>query len=417
MKLDDKRGNQLTFLVLMVYFSSYLTRINFQTIISEFVTAENVKRSSASIVLTVMAITYGLGQIISGFLGDKISPRHLVFGGMVTAVIMNVLMPLCSPNIKLMTVIWGINGLSQAFMWPPLVKIMSAAMTEKKYIKTMPLFGFSTGGGTVAMYLLAPLIIHLLNWKCVFLFSAVFGAVASAVWFISTKKVLVNVEIIPQNVNKNLNSEKPKSKVHIPIILLITILLSIAIQGALRDGITTWVPSFISETFNLNNKASILSSVIMPVFHIIFNFVVYWFLRKMKNKVFETLVILFGCLSVSLAGLLVLGVKTLIIALPILAAVSGFVHGINSLQTCCIQNYFKDVGNIAFITGLLNCGTYIGSSFSTYLFAVISEKSGWNMTLVSWIAFSVAGVLLTSLCIRFYRSLYIKKLDKMKSGI
>ena len=43
----------------------------------------------------------------------------------------------------------------------------------------------------------------------------------------------------------------------------------------------------------------------------------------------------------------------------------------------------------------------MGSALSTYLFAVISEQHGWNATVLSWVAVSGAGLLLTFGCIAF----------------
>ena len=107
----------------LVYFFSYVTRINFAAILVAFTQAENVSNAAASVITSVLFVTYGVGQLISGYLGDRIPPNKLIFGGLLTSVVCNVLMPQFSPNIPAMAAIWGVNGLAQAFMWPPLVKI------------------------------------------------------------------------------------------------------------------------------------------------------------------------------------------------------------------------------------------------------------------------------------------------------
>ena len=42
--------------------------------------------------------------------------------------------------------------------------------------------------------------------------------------------------------------------------LILAIMAAIALQGMLRDGVTTWMPSYISETYDLGNGISIFSS-------------------------------------------------------------------------------------------------------------------------------------------------------------
>ncbi len=395
--MDSKKRSRLLIIAgIAIYFASYVTRINFATVISEFITAEAVRKTEASIILTAMSITYGFGQLVSGYLGDRLNPSHLIFSGLITSTVMNILLPIVAPNIAVMTAVWAVNGIAQAFMWPPLIKILIATLSNDEYLHAMPLFGISTGGGTVCVYLVAPLLINLFSWRAVFVFSAIFGAVASFAWLISSRKLLAGVEFDYSKVRRD--KRLRQSNVKIPILLMIAIIIPIALQGALRDGITTWVPSFIAETFNLSNDKSILTSVILPTFHILFNFVVYKFLKLMRNNVFASITTLFMLLALFCTMLVIFGTQALWFALPLLAGVSGFVHGTNSLQTCCIQRYFPKTGNIAFISGLLNSAVYVGSSISTYAFAAITEKFGWNMTIVSWVIIAVVGALFSIFC-------------------
>jgi hypothetical protein len=42
--------------------------------------------------------------------------------------------------------------------------------------------------------------------------------------------------------------------------------------------------------------------------------------------------------------------------------------------------------------------TYVGSALSTWLFAALSERFGWPVTILSWGAAALCGLLLTLLC-------------------
>ena len=48
--------------------------------------------------------------------------------------------------------------------------------------------------------------------------------------------------------------------------MLAVVLFCIVLQGSLRDGVTTWLPSLLSDAFGLGNETSILSGVVLPVF-------------------------------------------------------------------------------------------------------------------------------------------------------
>ena len=106
---DKKQIRNMTFLFMILYLISYLTRINYAAIISEIVIAEGIQKSVASLALTASAITYGIGQLLSGYMGDRIEPKKLIFGGLLTTLTTNLLITLCSSPYQ-MAVVWGING-------------------------------------------------------------------------------------------------------------------------------------------------------------------------------------------------------------------------------------------------------------------------------------------------------------------
>ena len=77
-------------------------------------------------------ITYGIGQLVSGVLGDMLSPKKLVLCGLVGTVLMNIAIPFCTSPYQ-MLIVWSVNGFAQSFMWPPIVKLMTAIYSEEEY--------------------------------------------------------------------------------------------------------------------------------------------------------------------------------------------------------------------------------------------------------------------------------------------
>ena len=78
--------------------------------------------------------------------------------------------------------IWCVNGFAQSFMWPPLVRLMSVLLSDEEYKKASAKVSWGSSIGTIAVYLISPLLISLFGWKSVFIFSAVCGAVMIFVW-------------------------------------------------------------------------------------------------------------------------------------------------------------------------------------------------------------------------------------------
>ena len=124
---------------MFTYMASYITRINYGAVILEMVYATGYGKAALSMALTGSFITYGAGQIVSGVLGDKFRPKILVFCGLILSVCMNVIIPFC-PTPVYMLVVWCVNGFAQAFMWPPIVRLMTVLFEEDDYLLPVSLF-------------------------------------------------------------------------------------------------------------------------------------------------------------------------------------------------------------------------------------------------------------------------------------
>jgi OPA family glycerol-3-phosphate transporter-like MFS transporter len=337
-----------------------------------------------------------VGQLISGYLGDRVSPRLLIFTGLMVASVCNVLLPIVSPSIGAMAVVWGINGIAQAMMWPPLVKICASALSADDYNRLMPVIGSSCAVATIAIYLFSPLIISISGWKLVFYVTATVATAAALVWVILTAPLLKKVSFASAPVTEKKEKEVSANKAVWR--LLTIILLSIAMLGILRDGITTWMPTFISETFKVESTVSILTGVAIPATHMFIGLTTYKVLVAMKRDVFAAIGLYFAVTTGFLLLLCFSGTNSMLISTLFIAIASGGLHGINSLQTYYLPELLGGTGKISFYAGLINSATYVGSAAFTYGVAVLSDALGWDATILIWLGIAAAGTAICLLC-------------------
>ena len=393
-KLVKKKDiNFLTLLCAAVYFVSYVTRINLGAVLVEFESSGLFGENIPALAITVASVTYGAGQLISGYLGDKFKPQNIILIGFFITATMNVTVGVFSSGAELV-LLWGVNGFAQALMWPPLVKILSSKLSDEAYKKAVVKVSWGSSMGTIAVYLLAPVIIKFLSVKLVFVISGAMALIMAFVWKLVYEKYKpFSAPVITTNsVNKDeKGSASPASRFNgFVITLLISVMLAIVLQGALRDGVTNWTPSYISETFNLESSVSILSSVVLPIFSILSFTVTSFINRKLiKNEVVCAGVI-FAIGALSAALLILLGDKSAVLSLVLLALLVGCMHGVNLILVCMVPAKFSKFGKVSFISGLINSSTYLGAAISTYGIAVFTDVFGWTKTIILWSA--VAGV-------------------------
>lgn len=378
----------------MVYFTSYMTRYNYAAVLSEIEASEGVGRTFAGMAVTLAFITYGLGQVVSGYIGDKVVPKYLIAIGMVATGICNFAVGLCG-DMYVTVCIWALNGFAQAFLWPPLVKFMTQTLNSEQYGKTNAMVVTASSIATVLIYILvAPLCIEISGWRLTFFVCGTWALVATVLWLCGTRG-LANEKVANKPAEVKQDSGKKSGALRLILELgVIPLMIIIVMQGILRDGITTWLPTYITDTFKLSTSSSILTSGILPIFAIISVWVTQWLRGKCSSEV-STTIVLWIVSIVCAVGLLFLHKSQMLISVVLMSTMTACAHGINLMLICNIPIRFVKYGNVSFFSGIINACTYVGSALSSYGIALVSEKAGWNTTIIIWGAVAVIGFVLT----------------------
>lgn len=385
----NREVSRLTWLFAVTYMVSYMTRINFGAVISEIVTDMQWSRSLPAAALTGSFITYGAGQVISGLCGDRFSPKKLVMGGLLVTVLMNLLIPLCSRPGQMLAV-WSVNGFAQAFLWPPLVRLMTALFSGQEYSRAVVRVSWGSSFGTILIYLVSPLVITSAGWRGVFVLSAVCGVVMLLAFSRCCVDIAAEHKESPL---KDANGQGMFSP------MLLGILVAVMLQGMLRDGVTTWMPSYVAETYDLSNKVAILTGVVLPLFSILcFQAASALYRSRFVNPlVCAGVIFAFG--AISALALLIFSGRAAAFSVLLSALLTGAMHGVNLILVSMIPPFFKKYGNVATVSGVINSCTYVGSALSTYGIAVLSENMGWSSTLLLWTLIAAVGTVVCFSCV------------------
>ena len=389
---SDRRpvtGKALAWLLTLVYFSSYMTRKNFAVIIQEVITDTGFSKDMLSVVVVCMTITYGLGQIINGRLSDKFKPTNMILCGMVIATAVNLVFPFISGSVIAMAILWGINGYAQAMMWPPIVKILVANCDDASYGYSVVRISWGSSFATISLYLIAPLIIGLTgNWKMMFFVSAVVGLLSLLFWISVKSRVCVN---LPTDTAQKTKGKGEKFRIPpLAVFPFVFIVLGIIFQGMLRDGVATWMPTYLAEVHGMSNETSILSAVFPAIFSILcFSISGTLYKKFFKNEVFCGALI-FGAAVVAALVLFLFFGKSAVVATVCLTVITGCMHGVNLMLITHVPKRFKKYGNIATFAGLVNACTYVGEAVFTYGLAMMSKYS-WRWSIFTCFAIAMVG--------------------------
>lgn len=393
----NRRARGIAWLCTLVYFASYLMRTNFAVMIAKICEDMGETKTALSVILTGMTIFYGIGQVINGFLGDRIPPNRMLTCGLTLAALCNAGMFFCS-SIPLMTAVWCVNGFAHAMLWPPIVRLLSTYLTDDEYSYAAVRVSWGSSFATIFLYLVCPLLLPYLSWRTIILSLAVVGAMIAVCWTLLFPRLFTSTAPASEELPRDTESAPKKKGVPLPLsVLLPTVLifLGIVLQGMLRDGVTNWMPSLLSESFDISVENSIFYTVILAIFSILS----FSAANLLHRKLFRNEVTCAGAifaLSTLMSALLFVLKGSAIASILLMAVVVAAMHGINLMLITVVPKRFLKSGKVSTFSGILNAGTYVGSAIATPSFAAIAEHfGGWSVTILVWTVISLLG---TAVC-------------------
>lgn len=399
MSLTKNKQSRYTLIFLLCwisYFSTYIGRQNYAAVMAEIIQKEGFLNSTCGLVGTGFFICYGAGQIISGFLGDHLNPKYMIFTGIFLSSLVNLSMGfLTSPGA--MVAAWCLNGAAQSMTWSPILRIFSEHLPEDAQKSACVNIATTYPAAVLLTYPLCSLIVYLSGWRTVFYLSGFFMLTVSFIWLFGfswlEKKEPKRTDIPSKSLDSYV-MEKQAFHFTGPIMALLTFLgVLLAIQGALRDGVTSWVPSYLSGTYHVGTFIAIFATTFLPFINMFGVYFANYIYHKHKKNELETTAILFIIALASMAGLILTEGIHLVLSLVFFSIITSCMMGINVMLVSFVPTYFIRFGKVSTVSGLLNATVYIGSSIATYALGAIADQLGWSLLIKILFAVTLAGVL------------------------
>ena len=393
----SKNAKRITLLLSVVYFASYLLRKNFSVMLSA-ITASGFDAVALGAVGSALTVSYGAGQIINGFLGDKIKPQNLLGLGLILASACNLAMAFCT-TVPLMAAVWFVNGFAHAMLWPPIVKLLAIHMNDREYGYAVVRISVASSIATIILYTISPILLNVMKWSNVILLIAATGVCITVIWFVSSPVVFSSDKDSASALSTEKVSEQGRA-VPLPRSVLIPtalIFIAIVLQGALRDGVGDWMPTFMADTFNIDPKNAIITGVVPCVFSII-SFYAFDALhrRLLKNEV-SCAGAIFTTATVSSALLLIInlfapsGIASGILSTVTITILVSCMHGINLMLITIVPKRYVRCGKVSTVSGILNSATYVGAAIALPLFPALKTNFSWGVTIAVWTVICALG--------------------------
>ena len=397
MRLNRKGYRILFSLIWIVYFCSYLGRLNYTAVMGELI-SNVIDKTQAGWVQTCFLIAYAGGQLLNGMLADKVSPRIMVAVGAIGGGLANILFAFAR-SFPIMAILRFADGLFMSTLWPSMVVAMVRYMTAKDKIRCSIDIASSMSVGTLLSYAAKAAILKWLNWSWSFMLPGIVLACMGIVWYLAFPR-METYAVLPDesgaDTAKARAEQLPIGKL-IMIPCLLVAVLPVVLHGVIKDGVTAWVPAYLCEVHNQTPAFSSLLSMLLPLFNLAGAYMAKYVYEKTNHNALTAASVFFAISFVTL-GIMLAGAQSLLFPTVVcFALITSFMMAVNVLLINLLPLQFEQYGRAATVSGGLNAVAYGGSALASGLIGVISDRFRWTATVASWfgmmaIAFAVCFI-------------------------
>ncbi len=402
--LIGRGANRLFWLCFIAYSASYIGRLNLSACLYEIMSETMMERTFAGSISTGYLASYGAGQLINGFLGDKISPKIMIFTGLLGSGLANVLMGTAG-SLHPLLIIWCVNGFFHSMLWSPIIRCFSEWLLKEKREQIGARFAATIPVGTILSYLISAFFLKFFSWRVVFFVSGAILLSVSLIWAFGVNTLKIYIEKIisikkDSDISTVLISTSENKKPDVTFFSLLTgtglifAAFAILFNGVLKDGVTQWVPTYISENFSVGTSLAALSSIILPLVNLTGAFTAAYLDKRFFKNEMKTTALMFLISIISIFLLFIAGKFNIILSVLLIGVCTSSMLGANCMLLTYMPFHFSDIGKSATVTGFLNACSYLASALSSVSIGYIADHRGWNATVFSWIIVAVLGLVI-----------------------
>lgn len=396
----------------LLYCTLYCSRLSLANAGPVLMQQLNFDKADIGILTGTLFWTYGIGQLVNGWLSDMTPPGRLIIIGVILSSACNILIA-TQAALMPMVLIWGLNGFAQSMVWAPGIAIITKWWPDSKR-------GFATGfalafSGFGQMVATLSVVFALARfpqwgWRSAFYVCAAIPLMMLLLYLLfartSPRQIGLNEYVEDQRTHQQEENMLKESRSHGTLYVFKYIIsdhyfrvwmLIIFLAGLVRHGLSTWVPMYFIDAYGVDITSGLIQSLSLPLGMGIGTIVVPWLTDKFcpDNRLYAV---------VSSAFAAAVFIFLLVLLNPLIAWQMAIIQLCLFLAGFCIfaisgssGAYATDVGGRVFsgtTTGLLSFSAYMGAAIQSLIYGFALDLAGWTLVLISIAIFcAVIGII------------------------
>ena len=363
------------------YLASYVTRNILSVSTPEMIKEAFFTKEYTGLLSSICFIFYAAGQLINGFIGDRVHPKYMIIMGLGISSVSTFVIPIFDNRILHFTA-FALIGFGLSMLRGPLMKVISenTAATHARMICTL----FSMAG--FAGPLIASILSIFFKWRAVFTATGVISVVITvlAVAAITALEKRGEIKFVPKydkGIAGILNVFKLEDFIFYMFIS--------SIGEIAGSSITFWIPTYTTEHLGFSNDAASTIYSIVSFSTLFTPFITLLIYEKLIRNGIKLALVMYVIsavffIAVRFTAAPVLNVSMLIIAKMAAAAASSIVW------SAYIPGLARS-GKISSANGVMDAAGYAMAFLANVLFSTFVGRLGWGGIVNMWYIIMLIG--------------------------
>ncbi len=330
-------------------------------------------------------VFYAIGQLINGWIGDRIKAKWMICGGLFFAATANIVFPYLKEQLTLAMILYALSGFFLSMIYAPMTKFI-AENTEPIHAERCTVgLAFASFFGSPAAGLLATLFI----WKSVFVVSSA-AMVAMAVLCVMCFVVFERRGMV----RYGQYTAKEKSKGSVKELFrrqIVKYSLVSVLTGIIRTSVVFWLPTYIVQYLHFSETQGTAIFTVCSLVISLTTFIAMFIYGRLGRDMDKTVLVMFVATALFFLLTYLIAQPVLNIAFLVLAIMAANGAATILWSVYCLR--LRDTGLVSSVTGYLDFLSYMAAAVANVLFANAVTFIGWGNLLLVWFGLGILGIL------------------------
>lgn len=389
----SKKGTGIFLMCYIAYTAIYVARLNLSMAAPQMMEESVISAAQIGVLNGVFFVVYAIGRLISGKVGDRLSPAVMITTGLAACGVSNVLFGLFPP-FPALVMFWALNAFSQSMLWSSVLCSLVGAYGKDKARKMTPYMVTSVAFGNVVGILVN---------------TGIINSFGTAFAFVIPGGITLILSVIGFAVLRTIPAPQPETEEnHLSLIKLLRVrtirdaFFTALSQGVIKDNITAWMTVYYADTFGIDLSTISGFVLFIPVVGLLGRLIYPLLYTACAEN--EHTVSLIGFLVSIFAGVMLLLCQSSPVAsIVALSLIYTAVSLINTSLLSVFPMGFVKSGNVASVSGLMDFATYFGAGVSSVIFGYAVTGFGYDFMFIFWVGISVLALVPVTLLIKAER--------------